>query len=217
VPAEVIHGDCLEVLRGMDAGAFDAVVTDPPYGMNYNTDSTRFTTNQNGHGDPSKRKYPRVHGDDKPFDPAPWLSFPKVILWGFHHFATRVPVGSILVWLKKADTSFGTFLGDAELAWMKGGHGVYCRRDTSLLGMTRKRCHPTQKPVGLMRWCIRRLKLRPGATILDPYMGSGTTGVAAVLEGFNFVGIEKEAAYVDIARRRIAEAEAETPLFAGVA
>jgi DNA modification methylase len=71
--------------------------------------------------------------------------------------------------------------------------------------------HPTQKPIGLMRWCIERLKLNPGATILDPFMGSGSTGVAAIKMGFHFIGIECNPAYFAIAESRIRSAT--LPLF----
>jgi site-specific DNA-methyltransferase (adenine-specific) len=72
--------------------------------------------------------------------------------------------------------------------------------------------HPTVKPIALMRW-LCRLVTPPGGLVLDPFTGSGTTGCAAVLEGFRFVGIEREAEYVDIARRRIADAAAQGNLF----
>lgn len=205
------RGDCLDVLPTLDRPEFAAVLTDPPYGMNYDTDSTRFTTNENGHGEASKRTYPRVEGDDRPFDPAPWLDFPRVILWGFHHFAGRVPVGTVLVWLKKADSSFGAFLSDAELAWMKGGHGVYCRRDTSMLGITRERRHPCQKPIGLMRWCLERLKLSPGAWVLDPYMGSGTVGVACLQMGLRYAGVELDPGHYATALSRLRHASGNGP------
>jgi len=71
--------------------------------------------------------------------------------------------------------------------------------------------HPTVKPTDLMQW-LCKLVTPPGGTILDPFAGSGSTGVAALSEGFDFVGIEKEADYVEIARRRIANV---APLFAG--
>ena len=76
--------------------------------------------------------------------------------------------------------------------------------------------HPTVKPVALMRWLVR-LVTPAGGLVLDPFCGSGTTGVACVLEGRNFLGIEREEAYADIARRRIAEAEAQTTLDLSVA
>src|SRR5262249_16398652 len=132
----------------------------------------------------------------------------EVILWGGNHFAHRLPMGATLVWIKRSDGGFGSFLSDAELAWMKGGCAVYCHRDTSMYSNPRKRTHPNEKPVGLMRWCLRRLNLPPGSVVCDPYMGSGTTGVAAVLEGLDFVGVEIDPHYFAVAGRRIAEAEA---------
>ena len=70
--------------------------------------------------------------------------------------------------------------------------------------------HPTQKPLALMRWCLKWIK---GQTILDPFMGSGTTGVAAVQMGRKFIGIEREPKYFDIACRRIEEAYMQPRLF----
>lgn len=71
----------------------------------------------------------------------------------------------------------------------------------------RRNPHPTVKPVALMRWLVR-LVTPPGGTVLDPFAGSGTTGIACVLEGFDFTGIEQDAEYVAIARARVAHAEA---------
>lgn len=206
----LINADCREVLPTL--GKVDAVVSDPPYGMNWNTNSSRFSG-----GEPSsaaKRGRGRddwgsIILDDKPFDPAPWLSFPDVILWGSNHYAARLPVGTTLVWIKRFDPAFGTFLSDAEVAWMKGGHGVYCKRDTSLCEHTQERHHPTQKPLGIMSWCVQKTS----GIIIDPFMGSGTTGVAAVQFGRKFIGIEIEPKYFDIACKRIEKALAQGDMF----
>jgi DNA modification methylase len=201
-------GDCLDVMRTIADGSVDAVVTDPPYGMKWNTNSCRFSGGKRGHRRPGEGRsdWSDILEDDRSFDPSPWLVFPKVILWGANHFGARLPVGTTLVWVKRNDAAFGSFLSDAEIAWMKGGHGVYLRRDLSMNAITKSRVHPTQKPIALMRWCIERLKLKPGATILDPYMGSGSTGVAAVELGFHFIGIEQNPGYFAIAERRITAA-----------
>ena len=199
---ELYLGDCREILPTL--GKVDAVVTDPPYGMKWNTNSARFS---GGHRENVNRRFQgrsdwgSVTADDQEFDPVPWLSFPKVILWGANHYAARLPVGTTLVWVKKLDTAFETFLSDAEVAWMKGGHGVYCRRDLSMNHATGtlQRLHPTQKPVGIMSWCLEKTD----GVILDPFMGSGTTGVAAVKLGRKFIGVEIEPKYFDIACRRI--------------
>jgi site-specific DNA-methyltransferase (adenine-specific) len=217
---EVIHGDCLSVLPTLADRKIAAVVTDPPYGMGWNTDSTRFSGGQvpNGRkrGD-GRADWGDIKGDAEPFDPAPWLDFPKVILWGANHYATRLPVGTSLVWIKRYDDLFGSFLSDAEIGWMKGGHGVYCYRHVFQPPMrareadARHPVHPTQKPISLMRWCLERLKLPPGSLVLDPYAGSGTTGVACLKMGLDCILIEKDARYLKTIHRRLQAAA--TPLF----
>jgi DNA modification methylase len=195
------HADCLDILPMLTG--VDAVVSDPPYGMNWDTKHTRFKPGPNGTGAPKTRDYKSVAHDDEPFDPSPWVGFDKVILWGSNHFGGRLPVGTTLVWLKRYDEGFGSFLSDAEVAWMKGGHGVYCKRDVSLQGESKNRMHPTQKPVPLMSWCLDLVKVPKGGTVLDPYMGSGTTGVACVRSGRKFIGIDKDAEHFANACRRI--------------
>lgn len=199
----IYHGDCRELSRFLQA---DAVVTDPPYGMGWDVDSTRFSGGSlasrlrrgTGNGTSSA-----VIGDDEPFDPSPWLDFDSVVLWGSNHYAARLPTGTTVVWVKRNDDAFGTFLSDGEVGWVKGGHGVYCFRDLSMCGEAKVRAHPTQKPVPLFRWCIERYaKL---GTILDPFMGSGTTLRAAKDLGRKAIGIEIEERYCEIAARRLGQ------------
>jgi site-specific DNA-methyltransferase (adenine-specific) len=198
--------DCLDLLPHLSG--IDSVVTDPPYGMNWNPDSTRFsrdTTYTAGNSE-----WERVAGDDVAFDPTPWLGFKQVVLWGANHYANKLPIGTTLVWIKKPKEVFGTMLSDADIGWRKGNRGVYCfehffhplqrGRDAGKPGQ--RAVHPTQKPLALMTWCVRMVE----GTVLDPFMGSGTTGVACVRTGRRFIGIEKEPKYFDIACRRI-EAE----------
>lgn len=199
-------GDCRDLLPSINA---DAVVSDPPYGMKWSTRTARFSGGHNRSKRSAGRNDDRaIVGDDTPFDPAPWLAFRQVVLFGANHFASRLPVGTLLIWVKKNDPAFGTFLSDAEIAWQKGGHGVYCRRDTSHNAIAASREHPTQKPVSVMEWCVSRTE----GAVLDPYMGSGTTGVACVNLGRKFIGIEIDQGYFDIACRRIEKALASPPL-----
>ncbi len=209
--ARLILADCLDVLP-IEA---DAVISDPPYGMNWNTVTTRFSGGNNP-AQRSKGKHDdrNVMEDDKPFDPEPFLGFSSVVLFGSNHFAQRLPVGTTLVWIKRLDTAFGSFLSDAEVAWMKGGHGVYCKRDLSMNGETATRQHPTQKPIGLMAWCMERAKVPEGATVLDPYMGSGSTGIACLRTGRKFIGIEKDPVHFEGAVKRIEREFAQARLFA---
>jgi len=195
---KLILGDCLESLASLSQGA---VISDPPYGVDNNCDYTRFT---NGIA-PSKNYDQGIAGDSEPFDPTPWLRFPEVILWGWQFFASHLSVGTVLVWNKKGSNQLGTFLSDAELAWKKGGVGVYLfehkwhgfdkeseRGEVSV--------HPSQKPAALMQWCIEKVKAK---TIIDPYMGAGSTGVACMRLGRKFVGCEINEHYFNIAVERI--------------
>lgn len=211
----LINADCLEVLPTL--GKVDAVVTDPPYGIGLNTDNLRFS---GGKGE-SRRKRGKlrgpangvpIYGDDREFNPAPFLIGSAQIIFGWNHFADKLPTGSCLVWIKRNDDAFGTFLSDAEMAWFSRGHGVYCFRDLSNAGIARERTHPTQKPVSLMEWCIGRLPA-DAHTILDPFMGSGSTGVACVKLGRKFIGIEIEPKYFDIACKRIEDAYKQGDFF----
>lgn len=206
---ELILGNCLDHLDKFQQCT--AIISDPPYGCATNCDYTRFT----GGVHQERNHHLGIKGDDKPFDPTPWLGFPKVVLFGFQYFAQQLPIGSTIVWIKKRPGTYGKFLSDAELAWCKGGTGVWCF-DHLWSGFDRasergrKSLHPTQKPVALMRWIIERLKLPAGSIIGDPYMGSGSVGVAVCQlrnEGrdIGFVGCEIEPAYFDIARERIPE------------
>jgi len=202
----IYHGDCRVIVPQL--GRFDLLLTDPPYGMAWNTDSTRFTGGEHKRGT-GRSDYGAIAGDSEPFDPTPWLAFPKVILFGANHFASRLPVGTTLVWVKKHERLFGTFLSDGEVAWMKGGHGVYCFKRSFppparlAEAGTALSVHPTQKPLALMRWCIE--KAGDVQAILDPFAGSGTTGRAAKDLGRKCVLIEREERYCEIAAKRMGQ------------
>ena len=202
---QIYNGDCREILPSLPP--VDLVLTDPPYGMNNNPDSSRFSggssESKDRRGIGGRHKEPIV-GDDQPFNPSAFIEFEKVILWGSNHFSRHLPVGTTLVWIKRLDGAFGSFLSDAEVAWMKGGCGVYCFRDTSLMSEARDRVHPNQKPLSLIHWCIEKSKVATG-TILDPFMGSGTALRAAKDLGRKAIGIEIEEKYCEIAAKRLSQ------------
>lgn len=201
-------GDAREIAPTLTG--IDAVVSDPPYGIALDTDNSRFSGGNtasisrsgNGRGTANGAA---IINDAEPFDPSFLTGIGREqILWGWHCFPDKLPRGSCLIWIKRLDAAFGTFLSDAETAWHSRGHGVYCFRDLSLTAETRTRAHPTQKPLPLMRWCIERLR-SDAETILDPFMGSGTTGVAAVQLGRKFIGIEIDPKHFATACRRISD------------
>ncbi len=204
----IYHGDCREIVPTL--GRFDLLLTDPPYGISLNTDNSRFS---GGNAASVSRRGNKIGtglgngiiGDDEPFDPSFMLGISeKSIIWGWNNFAEKLPRGACLVWIKRNDAAFGSFLSDAEVAWYSSGHGVYCFKDLSNNAIAKVRAHPTQKPLPLIRWCIN-LAGDKAQTILDPFAGSGTTGRAAKDLGQKAVLIEREERYVEIAAKRMAQ------------
>lgn len=203
----LIQADCRDVLPTL--GRVDAVLADPPYGIGY--------AHGSGGGKLAKSTtlLAPILGDDQPFDPSPWLEGPA-ILWGGNHFADKLPPSQAwLVWDKRC-ADYSNDQADTEMAWTNLDFPARMFRHVwngMLRGKESKtpRVHPTQKPVALMEWCLGFL---PDAqTILDPFMGSGTTGVACVNLGRSFIGIELDPGYFDIAVKRITDAHKQADLF----
>jgi site-specific DNA-methyltransferase (adenine-specific)/modification methylase len=202
--ATLYCGDCREILPTL--GKVDAVVTDPPYGLG---------DKWQGGNAASKGKWKLSDGGANMGWDAVTVEevcgLPDLakdcIIWGGNYYALP-PARGWLLWDKivRQWTS-----GHAELAWTTLDQPV--RAFNYALGelASEGKAHPTQKPLPLMRWCLGFL---PNAqTILDPFMGSGTTGVAAVQMGRSFIGIEREPKYFEIACRRIEEAQRQSDLF----
>jgi site-specific DNA-methyltransferase (adenine-specific)/modification methylase len=195
----------------------DLVLTDPPYGINMNTDYE--TTRQRARKIREQKgdrhawgsvKHPPIHGDDKPFDPAFLLTFKKLVLFGANNYAERLPNQySWIVWDKKTERGAKNNWSDCELAWCRGGSFNSVRifrhmwagyqRDSEV---GEKVLHPTQKPMALMKWIISSF-YADCETILDPYMGSGTTLRAAKDLGRKAIGIEISEEYCRIAVNRL--------------
>lgn len=185
------NSDPENVKRLLKGEVPDACISDPPYGINFDTDYTRFTI-QSG----KNNKYKPIHNDHQLFDPRPYLHYESVVLWGANYFAEHLPFGTWLIWDKRFENG-KAWLSDAEVAWMKTGTGVYIKSITSQ-GFVRpeKVEHPTQKPIELMAWCMEKSK--SGNLIFDPFLGSGTTLMAAEQLGKRCVGMEIEPTYVQV-------------------
>jgi site-specific DNA-methyltransferase (adenine-specific) len=226
---ELYLGDCREILPTLgpdDITTSDVIVADPPYGISLQTNNAgRDHRPYRKAGDvvrsakTKKHGFAPIIGDDEPFDPESLLLFPNLVLWGANNFADRLPVSHCwLSWDKKCGKAADSDIGDCELAWTRGIRFKTVRafrhmwagfqRDSEVGGI---RYHPTQKPIELMKWCI---EFFPAAqTVLDPFMGAGATGIAAVKLGRKFIGIEIEPKYFDIACRRITDALSRPDLF----
>lgn len=194
-------GDCREVLPTI--GRVDAVVTDPPYGIGENERKVASRVNLS-----TPRDYGVFKWDEKPAAAETVNLIRSCSRWQIifgGNFFDLPPSSCWLVWDKMNSGDFA----DCELAWTNLPKAV--RRLQYLWNgcMRRERHiqreHPTQKPVGVMAWCLTHLP-REVSVVCDPLMGSGTTGVACVHAGLRFVGIEREAQYFDVACRRISQA-----------
>lgn len=192
-------GDCRDILPTL--GPVDAVVTDPPYGIGFAAQPTKW----------QRRAGQKPEGwDDATIDDVV-VALPHMavhsIIWGGNYYRLP-PTRGWLSWYKPdAPPSMASF----ELAWMSRDQNA--RQITYSIGQTNPERvgHPTQKPLAVMEFTLRQLG--DATTILDPFMGSGTTGVAAVKLGRRFIGIEIEPKYFDIACRRISDAFARPDLF----
>ncbi len=213
--ATLYLGDCAEILPTL--GQFDAVVTDPPYGIDVLNKTYKNKNLKPGKSLATKREYDDIgEWDNKPITKENIDLLRNISQWqiifGGNYFELP-PTKCWLVWDKETgDNDFA----DAELAWTNLNKAVRLKR-YMWNGMLRankepRGDHPTQKPVGIMEWVISHLPTET-QTIIDPYMGSGTTGVACAKMGKTFVGIEREQKYFDIACKRIEQAYAQGDMF----
>jgi site-specific DNA-methyltransferase (adenine-specific)/modification methylase len=202
--ATLYCGDCLEILPTLPK--VDAVVTDPPYGLadkwsgggGRSKSSWRFDPNEAMAWD---REAPKI------VESFPFLAR-EVVIWGGNYFALP-PSRCWFVWDKKQNDKWTT--AQCELAWTSLDKPVRAFRMAQCEQANEgEKLHPTQKPLGLMKWCLKWIS---GNFVLDPFIGSGTTGVACASLGRKFIGIEIEPRYFDIACKRIEQAYAQGRLF----
>ena len=208
----LILGDCLDVLPSLAAGSVDAVITDPPYGLIGNQgDWWKLHAGQkSGKALAAKRVWGSSEWAyvDPPEGSIEWIvaSGLPAIVWGGNYLSHRLTRSSCwFVWDKQTNGDFG----DAELAWTNIPGVVRLFQwmwNGCIMKVREERVHPTQKPTALLTWCIERAKVADGATVLDPFMGSGTTLVAAERLGRRGIGIEIDEGYYEIALRRVEEA-----------
>jgi site-specific DNA-methyltransferase (adenine-specific) len=190
---QLYHGDSREVLPKL--GKFNLLLTDPPYGVNWNTNYSRFSRG-------TKDRLPIANDARSDLDIESFFDFAdEQIVFGANCIAISRP-GSFLVWDKRCADGF-SLLSDAEVAWWSEGRGVYIKPINAQRHRSRSGLHPTQKPVELMTWCLSKAKAK--GSVIDPFAGSGTTLLAAKLEGRKCVGIEINEDYCKIAAKRLSQ------------
>lgn len=220
--AVLVQADCRAVLPLL--GKIACILTDPPYGMDY---KSGHNSGRTGSGLEMVRKdgnFAPIKGDKTPFDPSFLLPHGvRSIIWGANYFNDKLPAGNRwLIWNKLVGKTPLPSGSDVEMAWTseKGPDRIY---DHLWRGIMRAgeenvvhsgKLHPNQKPIALMAWCLTFL---PGLTVLDPFVGSGTTGVAALRAGRRFIGIELDPSHFTIACKRIDEAQRQGDFFVGEA
>ena len=209
---ELLHGDCLELMKDIPDGSVDMVLTDPPYGMSFQSDYR-------------KNKYDKIKGDSD----LNWLddfvnemyrvSKPNAahyVFCSFHHIdkfkqaiERKFKIKNILTWVKN-NTSMGDLKGDFApktefiIFFHKGRRFINGKRDSNVLefAKTRNQLHPTQKPVDMLEFMIEKFSDEKNI-VLDPFMGSGSTGIACLNKNRNFIGIELDEKYFNVAKERI--------------
>tara|TARA_R110000796_G_C14388532_1_gene416139 strand:+ start:44 stop:712 length:669 start_codon:yes stop_codon:yes gene_type:complete len=206
------HGDCLEIMQTLPDKSIDLILTDPPYGMEFKSSHRKI-------------KYDKIKNDDN----LDWLEdFSKLcfqksknntahyVFCSFHNidkfkqaFQKYFTIKNILVW-EKNNTSMGDLQADFApkvefiIFLQKGRRLINGRRDSNIFKFSRtdNKFHPTEKPVLLMEYLIEKFS-NENDTVLDPFMGSGTTGLACKNTDREFIGIELDKDYFDIAKKRI--------------
>lgn len=195
---KLIHGDCLEVMKSMKDKSVDLIVTDPPYGM-------RFQSNHR------KEKYDKIKNDDR-FPTEIFQEFFRISRNAVYVFCrwdniSEIPKPkSVLAWVKN-NWSMGDLKHEHGRQWESiayykmEGHKFNKRiPDVIHASRTGNRLHPTEKPVDLLEKIIA---CNVGDIVFDPFMGSGSTGVACKNLDRNFIGIELDEAYFKIAQERL--------------
>ena len=220
----------------------DACITDPPYGIGYLKTAPAHTRTSKIKGGTAKwqgyvttpddekarrggRKF-QLEGEDGSLDVIGLFELAgKTLMWGADHLRSKLPPGGRFLAWDKLDgrEEFGSHQGDVEFAWHSDPgasrigrflwKGAICAEPAK----DKIRWHPTQKSIRLMEWCIDQCKLEPGSLIVDPYMGSGTTGIAAHRKGMRFVGFDIDPIWHQAALDRMADLHPEVEITTSLA
>jgi DNA modification methylase len=195
----------IDVMQLMNGHKADCVFTDPPYGMDLDTDYTKMPVSPTG---AKPLKYKKIIGDDKEFDPNLILNLfeecDEIFLFGADYYAKNLPIGSWFVWDKRVTENFDRMIGSAfELCWSKRKHKREIARFNNTLysgeADAKNKVHPTQKPIKLIEWFFERFK---GQAVVDLFLGSGSTLIACEKTGRTCYGCELDEHYCSVIIKR---------------
>lgn len=218
---ELFHGDCRDIVAGLEPESVDLLLTDPPYGQQYTGKADRGVGKFNIRADGARQGMrvvremlfaaaPALRADAHVLIFCHWESWPDF----YDAVASYVPIKNALIWWKDRGG-----MGDTELEYARdfevilyaarGRRSLSGRRDGAVIRgfppvVPERRLHPTEKPVGLLRYLIEK-HAPAGGLVLDPFAGSGSTLEAARGLGARAIGVEIEARYCGLARERMAQ------------
>jgi len=206
---EILHGDCMEYMRGLPDDAFDLAIVDPPYGID--------VANMNMGAGKSARcsKLENRKWEAKDWDSSiPSNEYFKElfrvsnrqVIWGGNYF--NLPPSQYFAIWDKGEGMRGRSFAEGEYAWVSGGG----TRIAQINPVDKARIHPTQKPVKLYQWLLANYA-KSGDRILDTHLGSGSSAIAAHYGGFDFVGIELDEDYYRAACERFERETAQQAMF----
>lgn len=208
---KIYQGDCLEIMRGWPDKCVDLILTDPPYGIG--ADSSAFKNGTSGNSHLYGTSWDRAVPQKQVFDEIRRVSKNQVIFGGNYFSEHLSPTKCFVVWDKMTgENSYA----DCEMAWTSFDKAARLFRK-QWIGANAKergdeRLHPTQKPLCLMEWVITMFS-ESGDLVADPFLGSGTTALAAERLGRRWIGCELNPEYIAIAEKRIDAERSQGRLF----
>lgn len=200
--SKVFNTDCLEAMKNYPDKYFELAIVDPPYGIDVN--SMNMGSRKTITPDKSKT-WDKAIPDNDYFTELFRVSKNQII-WGGNYFP--LPNSQYFAIWDKGETMYGRDFAECEYAWVRsGGTRIYKKNPNQP-----ERIHPTQKPVALYRWLLQNYA-KEGDKILDTHLGSGSSRIAADMEGYDFTGYELDADYFNASVKRFNEYKLQTTLF----
>ena len=198
-------------MREMPDKAFSLAIVDPPYGININMNMGRRKGQKKKHTD---KGWDKSIPDKEYFDELMRVSVSQIV-WGGNYFTDHIPVSSHWVYWDKCVPEALSF-ASGDLAWTAFNGAMPCVRMQGSGGHKIEKAekqHPTQKPIALYKWLLQNYA-KPGDTILDTHLGSGSSRIAAYDMGFDFTGYELDAEYFNASDVRFKNHISNLKLFA---